>query len=170
MPSNLQSRLGLENQGQRISDQIRSMMSSRSQGDCGWQPVVLTLLLFGFVVVGHQTPDQHHRNGQASRPPGLNHNVAVITTLKRFKRCNATCYQRVYVQAETALKKSGLGGALPDIIARRIIVAIDRVILGVNWPARPALCQGLAWGLAGKLTGNCPSSMRHLFWAWVLLA
>ena len=39
------------------------------------------------------------------------------------------------------------------------IVAIDRVILGVNWPARPAFCQELA----GKLTGNCPSSMRHLF-------
>lgn len=38
------------------------------------------------------------------------------------------------------------------------IVAIDRVILGMNWPARPAFCQGLA----GKLTGNCPSSMRHL--------
>ncbi len=47
-------------------------------------------------------------------------------------------------------------------VQRRIsgkIVAIDRVILGVNWPARPALCQELA----GKLTGNCPSSMRHLF-------
>jgi len=47
-------------------------------------------------------------------------------------------------------------------VRRRIsgkIVAIDRVILGVNWPARPALCQELA----GKLTGNCPSSMRHLF-------
>jgi len=25
----------------------------------------------------------------------LNHDVAVITTLERFKTCNATCYQRV---------------------------------------------------------------------------
>jgi len=95
MPSNLQSRLGMGNQGRQIPDQVRGMMSSRTQGDCGRQPVVLTLLLFSFVVVGHQTPDQHHWNGQASRPPGLNHDVAVITDLERFATWNATCYHRV---------------------------------------------------------------------------
>lgn len=121
MPSNLQSRLGLENQGRRMSDHIRSMMSSRTQGDCGWQPVVLTLLLFGFVVVGHQTPDQHHRNGQASRPPGLDHNLAVIATLDSFQRCNATCYQKVCASVLTRgrflVLRTKQCPALPDISA-----------------------------------------------------